>query len=60
MSTQEHLDWLICLLQPPFREAWRRYVWDRAKEIARDPQHAALPDMLKAAMQGPGSSASTP
>lgn len=30
------LDHLVSLLQPPYREAWRAYVWQKANAMARE------------------------
>lgn len=56
MTTSEHLAHLLKMLAPPFTENYKAWAWDRAKEIAKDPEHAELPKMLAAAM----TSTSTP
>lgn len=50
MSTQEHLDWLLSLLESEYANGWKAWVWNRAKEIAQDPEHADLPRLLEEAM----------
>lgn len=51
MTTSEHLEHLLWMLLPPFTENYKAWAWDRAKEIAKDPEHAELPQMLAAAMR---------
>lgn len=51
MTIDQHLAHLLWLMSPPFADAWKAYAWARAKEIAADPEHAALPEMLAAAMR---------
>ena len=51
MSLDQHLAHLIALLAPPYREAWREYVWHRAQELAKEPEFASLPRLLTAAMR---------
>ena len=50
MTIEQHLAHLIALLAPPYREAWRAYVWQRAKELSKQPELADLPRLLKEAM----------
>lgn len=61
-SLETELAHLLALLEPPYAQGWRTYCEKKAEGLARKyPQeYGALPDLLKAAMQGPGSSASTP
>lgn len=51
MTTAEHLAHLLMLLQPPYTNGWRNWAWQRALEIAKDPEHAGLPAMLAEAMK---------
>ena len=60
MTTSEHLVHLLKMLEPPFTANWKAWAWDRAQEIAADPEHAALPTLLTAAMRARASSATTP
>lgn len=60
MKTSEHLAHLLQMLSPPFTANFKAWAWDRAKEIAADPDHADLPARLKAAMLAQASSATTP
>ena len=50
MTTSQHLAHLLWMLEPPFTANVKAWAWDRAQEIAADPEHAELPDLLKAAM----------
>lgn len=62
MTTSEHLAQLLRMLAQPFTENYKAWAWDRAKEIAKDPEHAELPQMLTAAMSksAPGEKAPDP
>lgn len=51
MTTSEHLAHLLKMLEPPFTANWKAWAWDRAQEIAADPEHADLPALLTAAMR---------
>ena len=50
MTLDQHLAHLIALLAPPYREAWRAYVWQRALELSEQPGLGNLPQMLTEAM----------
>jgi hypothetical protein len=42
---------MLRLLEPPFRENWKGYVWAKALALSADPDFAGLPAALKQAMQ---------
>ena len=48
---QIELEHMLRLLQPPFTENWKRYVWAKAKEMAKEPEFAELPKLLAERMQ---------
>ena len=51
MTIHEHLAHLVALMAAPYHEGWKRYAWERAKELAEaDPELAELPRMLTEAM----------
>ena len=51
MTLDDHLEHLVALLAPPYREAWREYVWQRAKDLSMEPGLAELPRLLTRAMR---------
>ncbi|AMM23185.1 hypothetical protein [Variovorax sp. PAMC 28711] len=51
MTTSDHLAHLLKMLAPPFTANVKAWAWDRAKEIAQDPEHAELPQLLQQAMR---------
>lgn len=59
MTLADHLSHLLTLMEPPFTQAWRAYCWQRAQDIAMDPEMSELPSLLTAEMQK-RSKASTP
>lgn len=59
MTTSEHLEHLLWMLLPPFTENYKAWAWDRAKEIAKDPEHADLPLLLTEAMSKPAKATPT-
>ena len=58
MSLDDHLAHFIALLAPPYRDAWRAYVWDRAQQLATEPGLGNLPQMLTEAIRPKASSSS--
>ena len=58
---ETHLRHLLWLLEPPFTEGWRRYVWARAQELAdANPDLADLPSALTEAMRSRQKAAEPP
>lgn len=51
MTIDQHLAHLLKLLDPPFTENWRAYAWNRAKELAQQPDLQELPALLESAMR---------
>lgn len=51
MTLTDHLNHLLWLLEPPWTEAFKGHCWQRAQEIARDPEMSSLPSLLTAEMQ---------
>jgi len=51
MTLQDHLHHLLWLMEEPYTEAFKGHCWNRAQEIARDPEMASLPSLLTAEMQ---------
>jgi hypothetical protein len=51
MTLAEHLKHLLWLMEPPFTEAFKGHCWQRAQDIAMDPEMADLPSLLTAEMQ---------
>lgn len=39
------------MLAPPFTENFKAWAWDRAQEIAKEPEHEELPQLLVSAMR---------
>jgi hypothetical protein len=51
MTKAEHLKHLLWLMEPPFTEAFKGHCWQRAQDIAMDPEMSDLPSLLTAEMQ---------
>ena len=51
LTQPQHLERFLWLMQEPYRAAFRAECWSEANRLAQSPEYAALPDMLKAAMQ---------
>jgi hypothetical protein len=49
MTPDQHLAHLLWLMET-HPEGWKAHCWQRAKELARDPELAELPKLLERAM----------
>lgn len=59
MTTQEHLEWLL-YLQAENPEGWRLHCRRRARDLAKDPEHAQLPQMLDDALKAAAPASTSP
>lgn len=50
MDLNAHLAHLVVLLDPEYAKGWRTYVWQRAKELSKQPELVDLPRLLTEAM----------
>jgi hypothetical protein len=48
MTTAQHLEWLLSLMEPPYTQGWKAHCWRRAQELEKD--HPGLTAALAAAM----------
>ena len=51
MTLTDHLKHLLWLMEPPWTEAFKGHCWQRAQDIAMDPEMSELPSLLTAEMQ---------
>jgi len=49
-ETRVELEHLVKLMAPPFRDNLKAFCWDKALRLAKRPEFAELPELLKERM----------